>query len=55
MTMRKKCLYSELFWSVFLALGLNAERYSVAVQMWETVDQNNPEHGHFSRSQGELK
>ena len=26
-TLRKKCPYSELFWSVFSAFGLNTEKY----------------------------
>ena len=39
--LRKKCLYSELFWSVF---------FSYSVRMRENTDQNTPEYGHFSRS-----
>ena len=39
-TLRKKCPYSELFWS--------ASPYSVRMQ--ENADQNNSEYGHFSRS-----
>ena len=26
-SLRKKCRYSELFWSYFTAFGLNTERY----------------------------
>ena len=36
-TIRKKCPYSEIFWSVF---SPNAEN----------TDQNNSEYGHFARS-----
>ena len=55
MTMLKNvCIqsYSSLY---FPAFGLNTERYSVSVQMWENVDRNNSKHGHFLRSEGELK
>ena len=34
----------------FLKFGLNTERYSVSLQMWENVEQNNSEYGHFLRS-----
>ena len=34
----------------FLKFGLNTERYSVSLRMWENVDQNNSEYGHFLRS-----
>ena len=44
LTLRKKCPYSELFWSHFPAFGLNS------VRMRENVDRNNSEYGHFSRS-----
>ena len=37
-TLRKKCPYSELFWTLY------------SVQMWENADCNNSEYGHFSRS-----
>ena len=37
-TLRKKCLYSELFRSVFSRIG------------WEITDQNNSEYGHFLHS-----
>ena len=39
-SLRKRCPYSELFWSAF----------SRAVQMQENADQNNSEYRHFSRS-----
>ena len=29
LVLRKKCVYSELFWSAFSAFGLNTERYGV--------------------------
>ena len=44
-TLHKKSLYWELFWSVFS--HIQAE-YSVRVR--ENTDQNNSEYGHFSRS-----
>ena len=53
-TLRKKCPYSELFWSVFSHIRTeygeirNIFRYSV--RMRENADQNNSEYGHFSRS-----
>ena len=37
--MRKKCPYSELFWSGFSRIWTR-----------ENADQNNSEYGHFSRS-----
>ena len=37
-TLRKKCPYSELFWTLY------------SIQMWENADRNNSEYGHFSRS-----
>ena len=37
-TLRKKCPYSEWFWTPY------------SVRMRENADQNNPEYGHFSRS-----
>ena len=49
------CLYSELFWSVYSAFGLNMDRQGVSVciqselgKMWTTMT----EYGHFSRSAG---
>ena len=42
-TLRKKCPYSELFWSLF-------SRIRIEYGIWESPDQNNSEYGHFSRS-----
>ena len=53
-SVRKKCLYSELFWSAFSRIRteygeiLRISPYSV--RMPENVDQNNSEYGHFLRS-----
>ena len=52
--LRKKCPYSELFWSVFSRIRteygeiLRISPYSV--RMRENTDQNNSEYGPFSRS-----
>ena len=53
--LREKCLYpEELFWSAFSRIRteykeiLRISTYSV--RMWENVDQNNSEYGHFLRS-----
>ena len=32
-SLRKKCPYSELFWSYFPAFGLNTERYRVSLRI----------------------
>ena len=54
LALRKKCPYSELFWSVFSRIRteygeiLRISPYSV--QMRENTDQNNSEYGHFLRS-----
>ena len=32
LSLRKKCPYSELFWSAFPACGLKTERYSLGIQ-----------------------
>ena len=52
--MRKKCPYSELFWSVFYLIRTEyGEIRSISpysVKMRENVDQNNSEYGHFLRS-----
>ena len=32
LSLRKKCPYSELFWSAFPAFGLKTERYSLGIQ-----------------------
>ena len=53
-TLREKCPYSELFWSVLSRIRteygkiLRISPYSV--QMQENADQNNSEYGHFLRS-----
>ena len=50
-TLRKKCPYSELFWSAFS--GIQTEYVEIqsisqySVQIWENADQNNSEYGHF--------
>ena len=53
-SLREKCPYSELFWSVF---SLNRTEYGetlcispYSVRMRENKNQNNSEYGHFSRS-----
>ena len=51
MPLREKCPYSEFFWSVFSAFGINTERYHpYSVRMRENTDQKNSDYGHFSRS-----
>ena len=53
-TLREKCPYSQLFWSVFSHIRikhgeiLRISPYSV--RMRENTDQNNSEYGHFLRS-----
>ena len=51
----KKCLYSELFWFVFSRIRTeNGEIRCISlysVRMWEDIDQNNSEYGHFLRSE----
>ena len=48
-TLREKCPYSELFWSVFSRIRTEyGEIYSVRMQ--ENTDQNNSEYGHFLHS-----
>ena len=53
-SLRKKCPYSELFWSAFSRIRteyreiLRISPYSV--RMRENTDQNNFEYGHFLRS-----
>ena len=53
-SLRKKCPYSELLWSVFTRIRTEyRETRSISpysVRMWENTDQNNSEYGHFSRS-----
>ena len=54
-SLRKMCLYSELFWSAFSRIRteygeiLRISAYSV--RMRENADQKNSEYGHFSRSE----
>ena len=38
LSLRKKCPYSELFWTHFPAFGLNTERYGV--EMWTRITPN---------------
>ena len=45
--LRKKCLYSELFWSAFSHIRTE---YWVFSPNTKNVDQNNSEYGHFSRN-----
>ena len=51
--LRKKCPYSELFWSAFSRIRTEyREIWSISpysVRMRENTDQNNSEYGHFSR------
>ena len=46
-SLREKCSYSGLFWSVFSRVRIS----SYSVRMWENADQNNSEYGHFLRSE----
>ena len=46
-TLGKKCLYSELSWSVFSCIRTE---YGEISRMRENADQINSEYGHFSRS-----
>ena len=54
LTLRKKCPYSELFWSAFSCIrteyGQMRSISPYSVRMRENVDQNNSEYGHFLRS-----
>ena len=46
--LRKNCLYSELFWSVYSRIRTEyGEILRNSVQMRENTDQNNSEYGHF--------
>ena len=45
--LRKKCLYSELFWSAFSRIRT---QYGEIQSMRENVDHDNPEYGHLSHS-----
>ena len=53
-SLRKKCPYSELFWSTFSHIrteyGEIQSTCPYSVRMWENKDQNISEYGHFSRS-----
>ena len=55
LTLHEKCPYSELFWYAFSPIWneygeiLRISLYSV--RMWENMDQNNLEYGHFLRSE----
>ena len=52
-SLRKKCPYSELFWSVFSRIqteyGEILRISSYSVRMRENADHDNSEYGHFSR------
>ena len=54
LTLREKCAYSELFWSVFSRIRTESGEIlhisPYLVRMRENTDQNNSEYGHFSRS-----
>ena len=54
LALRKKCPYSELFWSAFSRIRTEyGEIKSISpYSVWtrENADQNNFEYGHFSRS-----
>ena len=51
--LRKKCPYSELFWSAFSRIRTQYREIRStsphSVRMLENKDQNNSEYGHFSR------
>ena len=53
-TLRQKCPYSELFWSVFSRIrteyGEILRISSYSVRMRENADQNNCKYGYFLRS-----
>ena len=51
--LRKKCPYSELFWSAFVPHSGSISSYSVRIRdkiCRQNRDQNNSEYGHFLRS-----
>ena len=52
--LRKKCPYSELFWSVFSCIRTEYKEIfrisSYSIRMRENIDQNNSEPGHFLRN-----
>ena len=53
-TPRKKCPYSELFWSVFSRIqteyGEIRSIFPYSVRMRKNTDQNNSKYGHYLRS-----
>ena len=57
-TLRKKCSYSDLFWSAFFRIRteyreiIRISPYSVQIR--ENADQNNSEYGHFLHSAKEM-
>ena len=55
-TLCEKCLYSELFWSIFFRIRTEyGEMLRISpylVRMHENTDKNNSEYGHFLRSDG---
>ena len=52
MALRKKCPYSELFWSVFSRIRTE---YGEILRMRENADQNNSGYRHFLRNVGHIK
>ena len=52
--MRKKCPYSEFFWSAFFRIWTEYAKIlcisPYSVQMRENMDQKNSQYGHFLRS-----
>ena len=52
--LRKKCPYSELFWSLFSRIWTKCEEIRsispYSVRTGENADQNNSKYGHFSRN-----
>ena len=58
-TLRQKCPYSELFWSVFSRIrteyGEILRISSYSVRMRENTDQNNCKYGYFLRSANHWK
>ena len=55
-TLCEKCLYLELFWSIFFRIRTEyGEMLRISpylVRMHENTDKNNSEYGHFLRSDG---
>ena len=54
LTLRKKCPYSELYWSAFsrsmTEYGEILRISPHSVQMWENADKNNSKYGPFLRN-----